>query len=102
MGTELEGTTNRQPRRGKRIKVGGARRDRTDDLLHAMQALSQLSYGPANCELHNLRDYREFVNPVVAKQLRPLALGLAPAPDPQRQAPARFALKIGNVRGVLG
>src|SRR5688572_26301191 len=32
---------------------GGARRDRTVDLLHAMQALSQLSYGPcleaANC-----------------------------------------------------
>ncbi len=25
---------------------GGARRDRTDDLLHAMQALFQLSYGP--------------------------------------------------------
>ncbi len=25
---------------------GGARRNRTDDLLHAMQALSQLSYGP--------------------------------------------------------
>ena len=28
-------------------KVGGARRDRTDDLLLAKQALSQLSYGPA-------------------------------------------------------
>ncbi len=27
-------------------KFGGARRDRTVDLLHAMQALSQLSYGP--------------------------------------------------------
>ena len=27
-------------------EVGGARRDRTVDLLHAMQALSQLSYGP--------------------------------------------------------
>src|SRR5258708_39114099 len=27
-------------------KSGGARRDRTADLLHAMQALSQLSYGP--------------------------------------------------------
>jgi hypothetical protein len=27
-------------------KVGGARRDRTDDLLLAKQALSQLSYGP--------------------------------------------------------
>ena len=25
---------------------GGARRGRTDDLLHAMQALFQLSYGP--------------------------------------------------------
>ncbi len=28
------------------VKVGGARRDRTDDLLLAKQALSQLSYGP--------------------------------------------------------
>src|SRR5918994_6474970 len=27
-------------------KNGGARRDRTDDLLNANQALSQLSYGP--------------------------------------------------------
>ena len=27
---------------------GGARRDRTDDLLLAKQALSQLSYGPMN------------------------------------------------------
>jgi hypothetical protein len=27
-------------------QTGGARRDRTADLLHAMQALSQLSYGP--------------------------------------------------------
>src|SRR6266568_6894023 len=30
----------------KQAKAGGARRDRTADLLHAMQALSQLSYGP--------------------------------------------------------
>ena len=29
-----------------RCVYGGARRDRTDDLLHAMQSLSQLSYGP--------------------------------------------------------
>ena len=28
------------------FEVGGARRDRTADLLHAMQALSQLSYSP--------------------------------------------------------
>ena len=30
----------------QRPKIGGARRDRTDDLLRAKQALSQLSYGP--------------------------------------------------------
>ena len=30
----------------KRWELGGARRDRTADLLHAMQALSQLSYSP--------------------------------------------------------
>ncbi len=29
-----------------RANFGGARRDRTADLLHAMQALSQLSYSP--------------------------------------------------------
>ena len=28
------------------VRVGGASRDRTDDLLLAKQALSQLSYGP--------------------------------------------------------
>ena len=28
------------------INSGGGKRDRTDDLLHAMQALSQLSYTP--------------------------------------------------------
>jgi hypothetical protein len=32
------------------FKGGGARRDRTADLLHAMQALSQLSYGPKSVE----------------------------------------------------
>jgi hypothetical protein len=30
----------------QRSAIGGARRDRTDDLLNANQALSQLSYGP--------------------------------------------------------
>ena len=32
------------------IRSGGANRDRTDDLLHAMQALSQLSYNPKSSE----------------------------------------------------
>ena len=33
------------------MQFGGAKRDRTADLLHAMQALSQLSYSPTpwNC-----------------------------------------------------
>ena len=35
-----------EPGRTKSEDVGGAKRDRTADLLHAMQALSQLSYGP--------------------------------------------------------
>src|SRR5262245_17822072 len=30
--------------------AGGARRNRTDDLLLAKQALSQLSYGPSRCQ----------------------------------------------------
>ncbi len=30
-------------------EFGGATRDRTADLLHAMQALSQLSYNPKFC-----------------------------------------------------
>ena len=32
--------------KGRQLWFGGAKRDRTADLLHAMQALSQLSYGP--------------------------------------------------------
>src|SRR3954453_17861171 len=39
------------PREARRAKRGGARRDRTADLLHAMQALSQLSYGPVTLPL---------------------------------------------------
>ena len=35
------------------ISNGGARRDRTDDLLLAKQALSQLSYGPLMAGPHS-------------------------------------------------
>jgi hypothetical protein len=34
---------------------GGGKRDRTDDLLHAMQALSQLSYTPVSTEQVSLQ-----------------------------------------------
>ena len=36
----------KNPRRSEGSEFGGAKRDRTADLLHAMQALSQLSYSP--------------------------------------------------------
>ena len=35
----------------EQIPAGGARRDRTDDLLLAKQALSQLSYGPCRDQI---------------------------------------------------
>ena len=35
-----------KPKPAKRAKDGGARRDRTDDLMLAKHALYQLSYGP--------------------------------------------------------
>ena len=41
------------------MEHGGARRDRTADLLHAMQALSQLSYSPT--EPRTLRSLYETV-----------------------------------------
>ena len=36
-------------RKSARLEAGGADRDRTDDLLNANQALSQLSYSPLAC-----------------------------------------------------
>jgi hypothetical protein len=35
------------------LKLGGGKRDRTADLLHAMQALSQLSYTPVSGTQHH-------------------------------------------------
>lgn len=42
--------------------IGGARRDRTADLLHAMQALSQLSYSPTMRETRILGSVPALVN----------------------------------------
>jgi hypothetical protein len=39
-------TTGQDSPQPKRAKAGGARRDRTADLVIANDALSQLSYGP--------------------------------------------------------
>ncbi len=51
------------------LRVGGARRDRTADLLNAIQALSQLSYGPIGRTLGESLPFVETVlNP---KALQP-------------------------------
>ena len=47
-----------EPKQARPAKAGGARRDRTADLLHAMQALSQLSYGPSTLSPYALGDAR--------------------------------------------
>ena len=46
--------------------TGGARRDRTADLLHAMQALSQLSYSPTQ-EARNVCEGGGCVKKTVAR-----------------------------------
>ena len=37
-----------------RLRIGGAKEDRTPDLLRAKQALSQLSYGPGKPTDHQI------------------------------------------------
>jgi hypothetical protein len=72
-------------RSGKAAKVGGARRDRTDDLLLAKQALSQLSYGPCSGKL---------------KSWRPLKAAKVGLPSRSSQQPARlrlFRLRRGSL-----
>jgi hypothetical protein len=48
----LDAIVARDDDRAPTIPAGGARRDRTDDLLLAKQALSQLSYGPGPERTH--------------------------------------------------
>ena len=45
--------------------AGGARRDRTDDLLLAKQALSQLSYGPVRGQRTDDGEQKEIPSSVV-------------------------------------
>ncbi|CAN0462009.1 unnamed protein product, partial [Discosporangium mesarthrocarpum] len=66
---------------------GGARRDRTDDLMLAKHALSQLSYGPRDAEGHQIEDLvgRGGLEPPTSRlsgvrsnhlSYRPISLGL--------------------------
>src|ERR1700730_10415149 len=53
-------------------KSGGARRDRTADLLHAMQALSQLSYGPLFVRYCILRRNLTYFRQNVTEKCKPV------------------------------
>ena len=72
------------------VKFGGADRDRTDDLLNAIQALSQLSYSPT----------REAVSLTLAPQQNSTAERGAFYYDSKREKSEGRQAKIGE-RGVL-
>src|SRR5581483_2080815 len=72
---------------------GGGKRDRTADLLHAMQALSQLSYTPLQNRNEIVWTYFELVNTLFAiranffaKLPRCRARAASLAPEPQASA----------------
>ena len=67
-------------------KTGGARRDRTADLLHAMQALSQLSYGPT---------WRRRTLPEAAQFVKKMN-GLRETPDAECGAQSRQSLRFAQ------
>jgi hypothetical protein len=57
-------------------EAGGARRDRTDDLMLAKHALSQLSYGPGTSDRSSVnRDQKVFRSPITAHRLPMVGLG---------------------------
>ena len=76
-----------------RQKSGGARRDRTADLLHAMQALSQLSYGPT-WRRGTLPDGDQFV-----KKMNGLRAPDGPRPGQARQGLGFSQNRQGGIDG---
>src|ERR1035438_10673127 len=72
------------------IESGGPDRDRTDDLLDANQALSQLSYGPI-CLVPVPQPSGASIYRMIHWIMLPLALRLLgmKAPPPQIQAPKK-------------
>src|ERR1700691_4422575 len=78
------------------IKSGGARRDRTADLLHAMQALSQLSYGPT-WRRGTLPERRHFV-----KKMKKMNKLRAPNRPRLAQSRQRLGFAQNGQRGIDG
>ena len=61
--THAKSVSCRQSPNSTKQKNGGARRDRTDDILLAKQALSQLSYGPIFFVTEQFMPKAELVGP---------------------------------------
>ena len=80
-----------EPKLAKRAKAGGARRDRTADLLHAMQALSQLSYGPVTLK-HRVRGAENLIR----------AMGRAASFNNHTSKPTSSLLVVGDVADDVG
>ncbi len=76
---------------GDRKDFGGAKRDRTADLLHAMQALSQLSYSPIRVRLA-VREDRE------ARCARRVRLITSASADGKPKSEGRDELFFGSGR----
>src|SRR4030066_571605 len=81
---------------------GGADRDRTDDLLNAIQALSQLSYSP-NMQQITLEYGRRKINPPFSRLPRPPAVrGVPRGAHGRRRRPGDLNLpRREKVDGVL-
>src|ERR1700738_2602569 len=62
-GRMTDGGRENQNLCGREAPTGGARRDRTDDLLLAKQALSQLSYGPVRSQASATRNQEPVLTP---------------------------------------
>src|SRR5690606_5287171 len=77
-------------------KLGGATRDRTADLLHAMQALSQLSYSPVVLDGAHIRAPTNFCQQInsIKQRLKgkgPIFRGLRARAVPAAGVPAAGA-----------
>ena len=73
---------------GRTASDGGGKRDRTADLLHAMQALSQLSYTPFDSSRAEPAQV-SGETAIIARLIRLPAIARAPSRDERAQAPRR-------------
>src|SRR5208283_2344089 len=76
--------------------VGGARRNRTDDLFNAIEALSQLSYGPVLPISRRLRWGRSSLALRAPRYTRKTAR--ATRPDAKKDGRRRLALHLRRQR----